>query len=43
MPKHHEVPRENDATAWPGPVGWWYVPLIWFVVLFVAALAWSFN
>jgi hypothetical protein len=43
MPRHNEVTREHDPTAWPGPVGWWYVPMIWLVVLFAAALAWSFN
>jgi hypothetical protein len=26
--------------AWPGRVGWWHIPLIWGIVLFVASLTW---
>jgi hypothetical protein len=34
--QHIDVPARG---TWPGPVGWWYIPLIWLIVLLVAALA----
>jgi hypothetical protein len=43
MPKQLDDTRPYENTAWPGPTGWWYLPLIWLVVVLVAMLAWSFN
>ena len=43
MPKQYDDLPKRGTVSWPGPVGWWYVPLIWLVVAFVAALAWTFN
>lgn len=44
MPKQDEdEARLRGAPGWPGPVGWWYLPLIWLVVLAAAVLAWSFT
>jgi hypothetical protein len=37
--QHIDVPVRG-TWSWPGPVGWWYIPLIWLIVLLVAALAW---
>lgn len=43
MPQSDEDMRWQRAAAWPGPVGWWYLPAIWLVIVLIAALAWSFN
>ena len=41
--KHDEHKRMPAVDGWPGPVGWWYLPSIWAIVLFVAALAWALK
>jgi hypothetical protein len=43
MPKQHDDSPVHDPASWPGPVGWWYVPLIWTVVALAAALIASFG
>jgi hypothetical protein len=37
--QHIDIPARG-TWSWPGPVGWWYIPLIWLIVLLVAALGW---
>jgi hypothetical protein len=37
--QHIDVPARG-TWSWPGPVGWWYIPLIWLIVLLLAALGW---
>jgi hypothetical protein len=43
MAKQYDDPSERGTVSWPGPVGWWYIPLIWLVVVLAVVLAWSFN
>lgn len=43
MPKPEDDARWSTASTWPGPVGWWYIPLIWLVIVLVATLAWSYT
>jgi hypothetical protein len=38
----HDNKRGKDY-AWPGPVGWWTIPLVWLLVLMVAMIAWSYH
>jgi hypothetical protein len=33
MAKQYDDPSERGTVSWPGPVGWWYIPLIWLVVV----------
>lgn len=40
MAKHDDSMHSDAAAAWPGPAGWWAVPLFWSVAVSVAALLW---
>jgi hypothetical protein len=41
--KHDGDRRAPAVDGWPGPVGWWYLPSIWAIVLLVAALGWALK
>ncbi len=41
--KPYEETLPHSAVAWPGPVGWWYIPLFWLVVVLVTVLFWALN
>ena len=43
MRKHDKDRGVHALYGWPGPVGWWYLPLIWAIIALVAGLAWALR
>jgi hypothetical protein len=41
MRKQQDDISMPDTVSWPGPVGWWYIPLIWTIIAVAAALYWT--